>query len=216
MGLDMFLYKYRKLTNEEKEALKNNVFTEDHLDKNGYTYFRITTHDDDFHLVSGLYYAGFLHPAKVMETELDMDAVRGDYNIPDDARIVGYRIRPEGSNYTFRWLAYDKSTRERDISLSAEEIEDKYTLEVMREMFVGASDMVSYWRKYYDLQDHIYELLDETIENCGYYAVNEDQLESIFDFIKADSEFNHVDEEMPSGPPHYDPDREGIFYHEWY
>ena len=74
-------------------------------------------------------------------------------------------------------------------------------------------DHADYWRKYYSLQSLIYRIHPERIENCGYYLLDEKQLEIMYKFIQTDCE--QYGEEF-EGIPEYDPETETLLCHEWY
>lgn len=82
---------------------------------------------------------------------------------------------------------------------------------------------VKYWRKYYDLREFIYDILERdnhiTVANCGYYPLTNEQLDEIDDFIVKNSKttFEVDDDEWnPYTVDARNTDTETIVYWEWY
>lgn len=95
----------------------------------------------------------------------------------------------------------------RHITLTSEEIAEKYTVHEDERTLVFRREEIAYWRKHYGVQSFFYDAL-ENVENTGYYLLSEDVLR----------QFNAASIEKSWDPlPVVAPDDDtALFYWEWY
>lgn len=53
---------------------------------------------------------------------------------------------------------------------------------------------VAYWRKFWELQDAIVDILGENIENCKEYELDEDNIKSIIDWLEQNKDNKDINE----------------------
>ena len=95
MGLDMYLYKVKKITDEKAASL--NLCNTENLDEKGY----ITLSSDNSEMFSSILEYG--KKIIVKETNVDLRKVKKDHGIPKNAEIVGYCFSHKEISYTFKW-----------------------------------------------------------------------------------------------------------------
>jgi len=191
MGLDMYAYRVRKLT--DKELAK----TEGRDMKNvGENVLCIPTEEivksKDGSLTDLIPYMRPLHATK---TETDFDQIKRDYDVPDDWELCGCSYN--GRIATFRFCGNGDWENLKVVNIhhqKCEEYERTRTLPCMAVYY----EQVAYWRKEYLLEDALYEAYDGEIINCGFHLANE--------------KMKHL---MLKYKASFDPD-DTIFYHEWY
>lgn len=130
-----------------------------------------------------------------LETQfINNKQIEKDYNIPENANKVGAYYGKDEISYTY-------NTGEK-ITLSTKDYEKYFYTEPV-EYYITTEEEVCYWRKHYDLQKFIYQLIenerDIQVENCGYYNLSIDMIKEIN---------RKFDENIP--------EKDNLFYHEWY
>ena len=140
--------------------------------------------------------APYTQPMLVRSQYYDMEKIRKDYHLSDDSYISALNA--------FRISVTDRKTK-KTVDISSNEIEQKYTLELVQKRFVCESEEVKYWRKAYDIQDWFHEHIEDVVENTGFYILSGKLL---LQFNKAFRE---------DAIPAEEPDEESaLFYWEWY
>ena len=199
MGLDMYVFKLKKVSQSDLEKVIA-------CGENSYAKLRdINPHiscftiDEDVEEAVEMFKDAMPYLTEVtLKTEyIDLDKVRDDYGVPDDADIVGRRFSGDGSvGITFRF-----GDERCDVNLTDDMIKEKYTKLIPEKCYIVERFECAYWRKAYNLQRDIYAAYDGVIQNCGYHKVNEDMYSLMADDINADFSDN---------------EKEALFYHEWY
>ena len=212
MGLDMYIYKMRKMTDEEIGWLSVPNVTFDAIEKAGY--MCVTAIDEEqFDLIRRPFEMGQIHKMTAIVERTNESLIKKDHRIPVRASRVGLVITGDQTTFTYAWYAARVNERKsKAVTLSRKELDDKYTHHNPEEVYVAKTYLVDYWRKYYNLQDFIYETLDERVHNCGYYPLTDVMIDSIYDFIEEDDLYFGE----KHGKPVYDPEEEILLYHEWY
>lgn len=193
MGLDMYMYRAKKLNEAEVKSLTGK-HAQKIAEESDYTYFTKNEVLDDTELTELM---PMLTTVTMKNTFINMEKIRKDNEIPEDARITGSSYSREGDSYIFR----NDSGFDKRVTLSQEELQT-YLFDADEEYLVCHMEEVAYWRKAYDVQDFIHENIEAPILNCGYYEVSRELLDRLYDMGEV--------EEL------YCEDDEKIFYHEWY
>ena len=184
MGLDMFMFKVRKLSDKEVASLsgKNTqIFTNDIL----FFTKKDVEKEDTQDMLRDL--KPYLTMIPAVTSFYDVEKIKADNDIPAEA-MIGMRCHER--NNTMRFTFYWKDGR-KEVSFA----DTDYVIDENVEVYACHHEEIRYWRKNYELQNKIYENYDGEIENCGYYALNEEFLKELFPRRK-----------------YFD----GILYHEWY
>lgn len=127
----------------------------------------------------------------------NMNKIREDYRLSEHASI--------GCLSSVGITVYDRRGSGKSVDISANLIDEKYTLDKIEYCFVCLVEGVRYWRKAYDVQDWFHENLEGRVENTGYYRLDAELQD---EFNKAWPE-HAVDVEEPDK-------NSALFYWEWY
>lgn len=239
MGLDMYMFRVSKLS--EQEALE---LIGVHTDKisGQYHYVHKSDFDDDPEPYSDL--IPFLTQVPAVTTAFnyqkcfehyginchgdccDITAMfEGDVDIAENVdKVVGSHFGPNGAGWSF---ASGKS-----IELTRDEY-DSYLYDTAVDLYIWKSEDVAYWRKFYDLDEFLQQLriacrakrivdeegrvpeVDEVkswvTENCGYYQLSHEEKQAIKIFL--------ADNEAPYSANCKDgflDDDSAIMYHAWW
>ena len=165
MGLDMFLYKVKKMT---KEGIKNLPKRRDEFPPN-YIVIRKQVAKDEEDMVKDI--IPYCESMKVSFDYMDFSKCLEDYHIDKDDLCICEGHFNDSVKYNF------KSGRE--IILSRDEY-NNYLYEKEEDCYVCKCDNIAYWRKNYDLEDKIYDAYDGIIENCGFYRINKEDAYELF------------------------------------
>lgn len=193
MGLDMYMYRAKKLNEAEVKSLIGK-HAQKIAEESDYTYFTKNEVLDDPELAELM---PMLTTVTMKNTFINMEKIRKDNEIPEDAYIAGSSYSNKGNSYSFR----NDSGFHKEVSLP-EDVLQTYLFDADEEYLVCHMEEVAYWRKEYDVQDFIHENIEADILNCGYYEVSQELLDRLYDMGEV--------EEL------YCEDDEKIFYHEWY
>lgn len=197
MGLGMYAYKIRRLSDDEVSKIsgKKKEEVDDAYDYS--TILCMDIRDEEKDMICDL--APYLRRVPLVAKLNDFSKLKKEKGIPEDAYIVGEGYSESKIEYTFK-----HGDDRFEVSFSWEEFESKYVFEKQEDFYVYGSDDVAYWRKEYDTRDAIHEACGKPIENCGYYLCNDEML----DVMVKSGALSPAD--LPCG------DDEAIFYHEWY
>ena len=199
MGLDMYLYRVSRVPKDELKKLE------------GKNYYDITEelgscvmiNEGDYNAELPMYkdVIPYLSPIMVKNEYIDLLKLKADYNVDPEAFIVGESYSSESVSYSFMVEGQKNSVK---VTLTPDELRDKYRFEKVERMYIAYATEVHYWRKAYEVQDIFHKNIDD-IENCGYYKVSEELLKEV---AKEDDTVFSV--------PFVDTDEVGTFYHSWY
>lgn len=205
MGLDMHIFKISKLTNAEIKRLTNKNVQDF---PNNITYFRkkeIEENDAD-RLFAQI--KPYMSEINAVVSLIDIEKIKKDYQIPEDAYISGQHYTKDSTGFSFR----NSRGFHTQVEFSDNEIDTKYLLHKTESLYVCHKKEVAYWRKHYDLSTYISEMMETPVENTGYYPLTDEQIEEICDYQR----------DYPREYERYQPipypanDNEAIVYWEWY
>ena len=193
MGLDMYMKKVEKITEQEK------MFFEglDISDYNNILYGCTFMHKEDFDYDAEMHsdLLPYVTVVSAIDKLFDWEKCWEDHGIEKDDDVVGRSYGMGHMHYSF---ASGKS-----IDMGQDEYE-KYLYEKDVEIYVWKQEEVDYWRKYYALMDFIeetrikhkkeeFDRLGKTpteedkkswiIENCGHYEISIEERRKIRNFL---------------------------------
>ena len=189
MGLDMYLYKIKKI----EDASRYNGRAEEDIP---FTVFNISENDPDFEPLFGQI-ADYLYPVSIDVEEFDEEKFTADFGIEPDDYQVSFCYGFDGAEFGYNSGKIIKLEPSEYIA---------YFRRVIRERLIADLDEVAYWRKEYDLQEDIHEACGVQIENCGYYPLNDDMWEAI----------QRHDPDQYNNVYLWNEGDSVIVYHEWY
>lgn len=209
MGLDMHLYAISRITAEEAE--KYNGKPIDDIYDDGISVINVDKSDkEDMEMIRGI--MPYLTKVTAVGSFLNVDKVRTENSIPDDAYISGESFSSEYTEYMFR---NDKGFH-KSVQIENSKLYSDYALHPMIEVYLFHKREIHYWRKYYELQSYIYDMLEEEngvyVMNCGYYPLTDGQIEEINEYLKDHPYGNGRVDEIPER----NTEDEAIVYWEWY
>lgn len=203
MGLDMYMYKCRKLKEEEVQNLMNGNIQDF---EEQYTFFK----KDEFEGYETSFAEDLLPVltnVKVKAKYVNIRKILKDFNIPENVDIVGEGYSGQEVEYTF---ANNKGFR-KEVKLNYDILEEKYVYEAEDEYFVCEMTEVAYWGKAYDIQKFMHKMIKVPIINCGYYHVSEPILSKLIKKkVIGNDEVYYTEEDFQCKGD------EIIVYHEWY
>lgn len=191
MGLDQYLYRVSKIG----DGLAKRLEGKNTSDVSGYFILGREYIEDEEIQRTFKDLLPYFTKVRMLRTEIDLDRIRRDNGIPQDAYWIDSRhVGNERSEITFALPDGTDKTVEWDAQ--------RYTFEEPFDAYVCQKEEVYYWRKAYDVQDYIYDALKPTdVENCGYYLLSPDIINDMVERGFIDYCFD---------------DSGDIFYHEWY
>ena len=185
MGLDMHVFKIRKAILNEKRA-----YTTQELRERGISYVSLEDAKENIDLYRQI--LPYTTKADVTADFYDVQKIIADYDLPKNSHIgmMSYdKIIVAGTDANGDYIRQE---------VTREEIEEKYILTKTEIYYIWKSEEVAYWRKHYDLQDWIYDVLGN-VENTKYCYLDEETIKELNDTF---------DECIPVEPD--------LFYWEWY
>ena len=189
MGLDQYIYRIKKL------ELSERLYTSEELGAMDLNKIVV----EDFENHKELY--GQLEPYAVKRDVLcklyDIEKMIADYNLPGNSHIWRYC----GNEITIS--GYDANNQRIDQTISYDEINRKYTKTEIIPYYLFSTEEVCYWRKHYDLQDWVYENIDN-VDNTAYCILDTGLIQDLNEIFDAD-----IPVEEPT-------DESALFYWEWY
>lgn len=168
MGLDMYLYRIKKLTRKEVKQFSGSLVARLPqgilaLEAEWDGYSSIIPYADILTLKEQLY---------------DYETMKVDTGIPENMHIVMEKIDKNASTFEF---ADPKNVGDRRcITIPDDIIDERYTIERNKDYIVCHYQDIGYWRKEYDIQSRFYEEIG-AVENCGYYVLTDATLASLVD-----------------------------------
>lgn len=224
MGLDMYMHKIEKLTENESLAIAG-ITTSDLRTK--YHYIDKESFDADPDMYSDL--IPFVREIPVIETFFDCKACFTERGIVEGDDICGSFCAHDQIGWFFASGA--------KIEISRQEYE-KYLYEAETLVYVFKSEQVAYWRKYYDLDEFLETARivcrtkqfieengvppkDEDIafwktENCGYYMLGLDEKLALKKYLAENETENDRGDYHPRWNDLLDDENSVLMYHAWW
>ena len=211
MGLDMYLYKAKKISEEDRKklvgAFKNDVELNDEFE-NLFCIAKSEISLNGEKIRFGLDdIINFCDEIVMIDTFINYEKLLKDYNIPNHYELLDYGIRGNGEKDEFVFVYSDTINKcNKEITIPCDKFDKRYTYEESETFYVCYLEEIGYWRKESQLRKLIHTLLDVDVENMGYYRVND---KIIYHINEYDRRYNYE--------YHFScNDGDAIFYHEWY
>jgi hypothetical protein len=190
MGLDMYVYRMQKISDEDvAHLLGQHVDTID----GKYTFFSKSDFDERAEMYGDL--VPIVTQVEMVQTLFDYKRCFEDNRMNEDD-ICGSHFSQESVG----WMLRDG----RHVELTREQY-NTYLYEANVDMYVLFGDMVAYWRKSYDLHDFLEKTRVQSrtldyiaehqkvpteddvaswlTENCGYYELSEREKMALYDWL---------------------------------
>lgn len=181
MGLDMYLYRVSRVTEEQKAKFIENMGEWYDEDEDCFV-ISIMKNELNEKMYSDL--IPYLEEVTVTREYFDFDRIKEDNNIPEDAELTGRNF----SSPLRLWFR-DNDDNQYEVTIDNEE---QYVYKKDETVYIAYVEEIDYWRKGYGLQREIHEHLNNEVENCGYYRLDYEFAKSISDTVKAtDAVFYH-------------------------
>lgn len=163
MGLDQYIYRIEKLTEDDKKRIDQGETT-------GFSTVELNSPEDK-ELVE--YIKDFVYiKDKVIEC-YSHDKIRKYFNIPDTAIFIFSR----SDSTSVVWLFKDKiADKEYKVEPSkVQNISEVTDTKTVKEVFLKEQE-IGYWRKNYKLQNKMHCACYHPVRNCGYYPLNKEMI----------------------------------------
>lgn len=204
MGLDMYLYKVKKLGQKKIKELDGMKEKDIYENYDNIGVFHIPEDEENDEEFYEMFRDIIPYCTRICIScdYIDMEQIRKDADISDDWSLGGRIMSPTVYEYRF----YSPDGKHKTVTIPVDELEKKYIITEREEVYVVKRKEVGYWRKQYDLQDLLYKDYGREIYNCGYHRVNA----NMFDDIMAYKEVGYggLNREIKTD--------DVLFYHEWY
>lgn len=189
MGLDQYIYRVKKPNLEDK------VYTYNEISETGLGMASAI----DFETNTSLFEQLIPYAVKrnLVCQLYNVEKMIEDYNLPKDAHIWCW------SGDYIEIGCYKEDGIRVNQRIMDDEIETKYTKTEVIPYYIWEEDEEYYWRKNYDLQDWIRNVI-EGVDNTGYYILNADLIAEINEAFNS-----NISEEDPT-------EESAVFYWEWY
>lgn len=189
MGLDQYIYRVRK------PQLEDRVYTVEELGKLNLTKNSVVDFETNTNLFAQL--APYTVKRDVEGEYYNVERMIADYHLPANSHIVSFGsdgVELLGTNERGEYVKQQ---------ISEEEIFEKYIKIEVHPHYIWEEIEEDYWRKNYDLQDWIRNVI-EGVDNTGYYILNADLIAEINEAFNS-----NISEEDPT-------EESAVFYWEWY
>ena len=189
MGLDQYVYRI------EKVNLEDRVYTSKELRELGFSFAEVRNVNEYLECYADL--LPYTIQRNVSSEFYDIEKMIADYNLPSNSHIwmQSYNKIALGG--------YTDNGERVEQEITREEIEEKYTVTKILPYYIWKESEVEYWRKNYDLQDWVYDELDN-VDNTKYCILGKEVIREI----------NRLFGECL---PLREPTKESaLFYWEWY
>ena len=167
MGLDMYLYKFKKIDANKAKWFEGEF--EKRINDFGYEVWDVVNEDEEE--IEEI--KDFLVRTKVYRTVWDYERFEKENN------LKGWRLwsmSDMGSDKTT--LNYTKDGQTKEFSLTRTEYNSYYKYKLC-DCYIASYKEVDYWRKNYDLQELILDGHDYEIANCQYAKLTDEEVEAI-------------------------------------
>ena len=178
MGLDMYLYRITRLTDEEKKEVDamglNDIYEAGFCTIEFYP--DPETPDDPLSDPLLKQILDYLYVIKRDQQYVNLDRLKKHFGIPEDAKRCG-SVQGSGPWKIF----FNKGEKGYEANLhEVPEKELERLMDTVEDTFgICKEEEVAYWRKHYDLQTKLHAACDVPVLNCGYYPLNKDMKAAI-------------------------------------
>lgn len=201
MGLDMYLNRVTRLTDDEKKLVAEN---DDKTVENSFTEFVLTGINGNPIYIKGEIddIMPFMHVIDVPKKYWSETRLKRHFGIPDGAYRVSEQYSHEGNVWTYKLYGKYFSVVFNDIKDNVDEFVDTH---IVKCGYFKISE-VAYWRKEYDLDNMLCKAYDGEVMNCGYHKLNDEMRKIILEHEAGKLTAHDIEDTEDSV----------VCYHQWY
>lgn len=212
MGLDMYVYHVKKLSDADIERIKGLSFEQiQNLNEFEDIEFDMPVNVALCESIDGVpkyeNLLPFLTKINVPRQFVNIVQMKKDYGIPENWSTEGqewYCDHETNKDYTTYLFINPECTADRGVNMEDEEFEQKYVYTEFTDCYLWMEEEVSYWRKEYELRDRLHRIIGN-VENCGYYTCTQEMK----DLMRKHNGFH-------KGIPRVNHKTTELFYHPWW
>lgn len=171
------------------------IYTSDQIEEMGLSKISVADFESNPHLFAQL--LPYVEKRLVEGQFYNVEKMIRSYDLPANSHIVAW-----GTEGVELW-GTDENGETVKQEISDEEIERRFIVTKLQPYYIWKEDEEYYWRKNYDLQDWIYNVI-EGVDNTGYYILNEGLISEINNMCET-----NIPEKNPT-------EESALFYWEWY
>lgn len=211
MGLDMYLYKANKISEEDRKSLTGVLRSNIEQSGKFEDLFCISKSEaffDGEKIKSGLdAIINFCDEITMKDTFINYEQFLKEYDLPTHYSLLDYGIKGDEEKKEFVFIYLDTINNcNKEVTIPYDEFNEKYIYEDSETFYVCYLEEIGYWRKESQLRRLIHSLLDTDVENMGYYRLDE---KIIYHINEYDRRHNYEYKFSCNNG-------ETLFYHEWY
>jgi hypothetical protein len=166
MGLDQYIYRISKITEEDIANIKSGSVKQ-------FAIIDLYTPEEEelVELIKDYIY--------IEERDVECynrDKVKDYFNIPDSAYLMS--ASQSGGSYIWR---FKESNSDKTYEVDVYSVTDKSKVSVTKHIktaYIKETE-IGYWRKDYKLREKMYNACDHAIRNCGYYPLNKEMIKIV-------------------------------------
>ena len=200
MGLDMYLNRVTRLTDNEKKLVAEN---RDKAVDNGITEVVLD------YLDGRPIYAGeiedimpYLHIVDSPKKYWNEEKLKKHFGVPANARRVSECYSQDGNTWTYKLDGKYFHVTFNDIKDMVDEFLDTH---IVKCGYCRISE-IKYWRKEYDLDNMLCKAYDGAVMNCGYHKLNDEMRKIILEHEAGNLKECDIEDAEDSV----------VCYHQWY
>lgn len=191
MGLDMYLFRIKRPS----------IKIPDDIDESWVKNHNLLYYDEDeINDIRNVQLKPYTIEKTVNTSLINLKKIKEDFNIKQDFYAFITFMSREEVGFEF----YNEEEH-INIRINKKDVEEKYTFIKPIKSYIFQCEEIGYWRKNYSLQDHIYEMFHDEIENTMYQKLTKEQALEILKLGNT----GYLD--IPDNS-----DNEAYFYYEWY
>lgn len=173
MGLDVYAYRIRKVTDEKIK----NITSVEEAKKMGFETLDMAVINESIEDGNTEYkdLLPYLTVKFLNSSCLKVEAFCEALGIKDTGEIVGRSYSADVVSYSIRDA--NAENKSRTVSFTKDEFLKGFCETKSVEVGILEIENVGYWRKNSDLVDRMEEAYGDTITNCGYHKMNEEMIE---------------------------------------
>ena len=200
MGLDMYLNRIQKLTDEEKKLVA------DYHDKaiGGGIAEVVLTYIDGRPIYAGEIedIMPYMHIVDIPKRYWNEEKLKKHFDVPDNAIRVSEQYSHEGNVWTYKLDGKYFHVAFNDIKDMVDEFLETH---IVKCGYFKISE-VAYWRKEYDLDNMLCKAYDGEVRNCGYHKLNDEMRKIILEHESGNLAECDIEDTEDSV----------VCYHQWY
>lgn len=200
MGLDMYLNRIQKLTDEEKKLVA------DYHGKaiDGGIAEVVLTYIDGSPIYTGEIedIMPYMHIVDIPKRYWNEEKLKKHFDVPDNAIRVSEQYSHEGNVWTYKFDGKYFNVAFNDIKDMVDEFLETH---IVKCGYLKISE-VAYWRKEYDLDEMLCKAYDGEVMNCGYHKLNDEMRKIILEHEAGNLSECDIEDTEDSV----------VCYHQWY